>query len=110
MFAHHLGFRARLLWLVLTVALAVVMLALSGCATQPSPAGDHPGFLQGVLHGLIVPGTLVGSIFYDIRMYAFPNGGIAYDFGFVLGYSTVFIVVFLSMIARIGGSIATRRP
>jgi len=28
---------------------------------------------------------LIGSIFTDIRVYAFPNSGGWYDFGFVLG-------------------------
>ncbi len=59
---------------------------LSGCADQPVPtAYDPPGFFMGIIHGIIAPISLIGSIFLDVRIYAFPNSGIGYDFGFVLG-------------------------
>ena len=61
-------------------------LILTSCATQPNPAAyDPPGFLFGVLHGFTSLFALVGSLFLDIRVYAFPNSGGWYDFGFVLG-------------------------
>jgi len=32
----------------------------------------------------------IGSVWWDIRVYAFPNGGIWYDFGFVIGAAIFF--------------------
>ena len=82
---------------VLTVALRsrrrriVSLLLLSGfaavsCAHQPTPAaGDVPGFLYGLLHGFLIVFSFVGGLFTDARIYAFPNAGGWYDFGFLLG-------------------------
>ena len=68
------------------VWIALLALMLSSCATQPHPAAyEPPGFLLGLLHGFISLFSLIGSIFWDIRVYAFPNSGGWYDFGFVLG-------------------------
>jgi hypothetical protein len=59
---------------------------LSGCATQPYPdAIDPPGFLFGLLHGFLIFFTLIGSFFTDYRIYAFPNSGVWYDVGYVIG-------------------------
>ena len=101
--------RAKILILSSAIIIAAAILTLAGCATQPTSIGDYPGIFLGFVHGLIVPVTLVGSIFYDIRIYAFPNSGVLYDFGFVLGYSISGTVMFLSTIARIGGLLATGR-
>ncbi len=72
-----------------TVAiLALLALTLAGCATQAiaPPVGDHPGFFSGLLHGFIAWFSLVGHIFDpEIRIYAAPNSGGWYDFGFLLG-------------------------
>ena len=60
----------------------------SGCATQPHPdAANPPGFWLGLLHGFLIFFQLVGSIFSDHRIYAFPNSGGWYDFGYFLGAS-----------------------
>jgi len=68
------------------ILVAGLFLFLTACATQPMPvAYDPPGFFMGFIHGLISPLALVGSIFMDIRVYAFPNSGGWYDFGFMLG-------------------------
>jgi hypothetical protein len=40
---------------------------------------------MGVLHGYISVFSLFVSLFSPIRIYAFPNAGFLYDFGFVLG-------------------------
>lgn len=67
------------------------MLLLSGCATQPPPAApDLPGFFSGLLHGFLILFSFIGSLFADYRIYAFPNSGGWYDFGFLLG-ATVFL-------------------
>jgi hypothetical protein len=69
----------------------ILVLALASCATQPVPASyDPPGFFLGLLHGFIALFSLIGSIFWDIRVYAFPNSGGWYDFGFVLGAALFF--------------------
>ena len=69
-----------------TILMTLCLIALIGCAHQPSSvAFDSPGFFIGLLHGFIMLFSLVGSLFMDIRVYAFPNSGGLYDFGFVLG-------------------------
>jgi hypothetical protein len=70
------------------VALAVLALAtLAACASQPYvDVEGSPGFWHGLLHGFIAWFALVGHIFnHDIRVYAYPNSGGWYDFGFLLG-------------------------
>ena len=71
---------------------------LVGCANQPvSSSADAPGFFSGLLHGAIGLATLIGSIFMEVRIYSFPNSGVGYDFGFVIGLFAVqsFLFVFL---------------
>ena len=69
------------------------LLALAACtATQASDAvaPQAPGFLLGLWHGLIFPLAWIASLFMpDIAVYAVPNNGGWYDFGYFLG-----IVVF----------------
>ena len=65
---------------------AVILVLVSGCAAQPPPAPLGPGFLEGLLHGLAAPLAFVGSLLLDdVRLYAFPNAGVWYDAGFLLG-------------------------
>ena len=73
------------------VSLALLgLLALSACASQ-IPAGVEqasgaPGFLHGLWHGFIFPFAWIGSLFDSaIAVYAVPNSGGWYDFGFFLG-------------------------
>ena len=67
--------------------------ALSACvATQQADAvaPAAPGFLLGLWHGFIFPVAWIVSLFVDhIAVYAVPNNGGWYDFGYFLG-----IVVF----------------
>ena len=74
-------------------ALVAAGLALSACvATQQSDAvsSSAPGFLLGLWHGFIFPVAWVVSLFVDkVAVYAVPNNGGWYDFGYFLG-----IVVF----------------
>jgi hypothetical protein len=74
-------------------------LALAGCAQQPmSETYDAPGFFTAIWHGLTVSFSLIGHIFDDsIRIYAFPNSGGWYDFGFLIGILGQF--VFLGALA-----------
>ena len=67
-------------------------LALAACATQGASAvaPAAPGFLLGVWHGFIFPIAWVISLFMpEAAIYAVPNNGGWYDFGYFLG-----IVVF----------------
>jgi hypothetical protein len=69
-------------WLIL----ALVVVTAGGCAHQPpSNVEGVPGFFYGLLHGFLILGSLVGSIFTDVRVYAFPNSGFTYDLGFLIG-------------------------
>ena len=74
-------------------AVAGSALALAGCAaTQASDAvaPTAPGFLLGLWHGFIFPVAWVVSLFVpSVAVYAVPNNGGWYDFGYFLG-----IVVF----------------
>jgi len=70
------------------VALCLVVLALWGCAHQPSPSAyDPPGFFSGLLHGFLILFSFIGSLFADVRIYSFPNSGGWYDFGYLIGAS-----------------------
>lgn len=75
-------------------ALLAVPLLLAACAHQASSAvaPAAPGFLLGLWHGFIFPVAWVASVFVpDIAVYAVPNNGGWYDFGFFIG------VVFLGV-------------
>jgi hypothetical protein len=73
------------------VSIGILMVLMVACtATQPNtfPGGNIPGFWFGLWHGFIAPITFVISLFpNDLRIYAFPNAGLWYDFGFMLGIS-----------------------
>lgn len=70
-------------------ALALSMFALlAACATQVSSGvqPEAPGFLLGLWHGFIFPVAWGFSLFVpDIAIYAVPNNGGWYDFGYFLG-------------------------
>jgi hypothetical protein len=66
--------------------------ALAACANQAATGVEAgaPGFLHGLWHGFIFPVAWLLSLFADdIAIYAVPNNGGWYDFGYFLG-----IVVF----------------
>ena len=73
-------------------AILMAMLALAACADQVATAVEPsaPGFLWGLWHGFIFPVAWIVSLFdSDAAVYAVPNNGGWYDFGYFLG-----IVVF----------------
>ena len=77
------------------------ILFLHGCATQSVivvPA-KPPGFLMGLLHGFILLFSFIAGLFTDYRIYAFPNTGGWYNFGFLPG-----VIFFFG-----GGCAGTRR-
>ena len=64
----------------------IIALFLTSCATQPKPdTVNLPGFFWGLLHGFLIFFSFIASLFTDYRIYAFPNSGGWYDFGFLLG-------------------------
>ena len=74
-------------------AIALALL-VSACARQidagVSAAPDTPGFLWGLWHGFIFPWSWIGSLFSpNIAVYAVPNSGGWYDFGFFLGITVL---------------------
>ena len=72
--------------------LLCLLLLVAGCASQPiSSPVDAPGFFSGLLHGALSLFALIGSFFTDARIYSFPNSGVSYDFGFIIGLSIVLI-------------------
>jgi len=74
------------------------LFALAACAaTQQADAvaPAAPGFLLGLWHGFIFPIAWVVSLFSDnVAVYAVPNNGGWYDFGYFVG------VVFIGVGAR----------
>jgi len=90
--------RWRGLAVILLLALA---LSLASCATQTVPNVHRPpGFLMGLLHGFISLFSLIGSLFFDIRIYGFPNGGSGYDVGFVIGAAVFYGGIAALAVAR----------
>ena len=75
-----------------------LMLALTACIAKQSPSAlsaNGPGFLEGVLHGFVFPVAWFISLFTDqIAIYAVPNNGAWYNFGYFVG------VCFLGVGAR----------
>jgi hypothetical protein len=65
------------------------LLVLAACAaTQQADAvaPGAPGFLLGLWHGFIFPVAWLVSLFTDkVAIYAVPNDGGWYDFGYFLG-------------------------
>ena len=86
--------RGGFAWRFRSLAVLVAMGALlSACAATQAPdavAPAAPGFLLGLWHGFIFPVAWLVSLFVkDVAVYAVPNDGGWYDFGYFLG-----IVVF----------------
>ena len=80
-------------WRFRSLAVAGLGAMLAACAaTQQADAvaPTAPGFLLGLWHGFIFPVAWIVSLFVDkVAVYAVPNNGGWYDFGYFLG-----IVVF----------------
>ena len=78
----------------------LLLVLLSACAATQTDAAiataaATPGFWLGVWHGFIFPVAFVVSLFIpDVAIYAVPNNGGWYDFGYFVG------IVFLGVGAR----------
>jgi hypothetical protein len=72
-----------------TLALIATALAVAGCVAMEAPSAVQPtapGFLLGVWHGFIFPLAFLVSLFTDkMAVYAVPNNGHWYDFGYFVG-------------------------
>ncbi len=74
---------------------AIAALAfLSACASQidagVAQSAEAPGFWWGLWHGFIFPWAWIGSLFSEqIAVYAVPNTGGWYDFGFFIGITVL---------------------
>jgi prepilin signal peptidase PulO-like enzyme (type II secretory pathway) len=70
------------------ISLVIVLVVLAACtARQPAPPVMQtvPGFWLGLWHGIIAPFALLVGLFSHVRVYAYPNSGWWYDFGFLIG-------------------------
>ena len=69
--------------------IAIPLILLTACASQSSGQvvqTGAPGFWLGVWHGFIFPFAFIIGLFKpDVAVYAVPNNGGWYDFGFMLG-------------------------
>jgi len=69
----------------------IAAFTFTACATQSmGNIGNIPGFLKGILHGFILLFSFVASLFTDYEIYAFPNSGGWYNFGYLLGVMLFF--------------------
>jgi hypothetical protein len=77
---------------IIFCVICATFFAVVGCAHQPGMADsyDAPGFWFGLLHGFIVVFSFIGSLFTNVRIYAFPNSGGWYDFGYLIGIALFF--------------------
>jgi hypothetical protein len=91
----------------LVALVSMAALVLASCAAGPNDVAavnstDLAGFWLGLWHGLISPITFLVSLFNDqVNIYEVHNNGNWYNFGFMLGVSTVFSGV-------LGGGAASR--
>ena len=69
--------------------LTVMALTVAACVAKQSTSVVNPaapGFLEGVWHGFIFPIAWIISLFTDqISVYAVPNNGGWYNFGYFIG-------------------------
>ena len=77
-----------------TIAALASLMLLAACASQIDAGVEQdpeaPGFLWGLWHGFVFPWAWIGSLFDpDIAVYAVPNKGGWYDFGFFLGITVL---------------------
>jgi hypothetical protein len=68
------------------VTVCMIIIVVASCAHQPEPSSyNPPSFWSGLLHGFLILISFIGSLFSDVRIYAFPNSGGWYDFGYLIG-------------------------
>ena len=71
---------------LLVLAAALVLAACAATQQPDAVAPQAPGFLLGLWHGFIFPLAWIVSLFSDqVAIYAVPNNGGWYDFGYFVG-------------------------
>ena len=83
--------------MTIVVVFVVLVVGLVGCAAGTNPLvttadaqGLVAGFWRGLWHGFIAPISFVVSLFSaDVRVYEVHNSGAWYDFGFLLGLTSM---------------------
>jgi len=83
------------------------LLLLGACAHQVADAvkPGAPGFLNGLIDGFLFPVAWIVSLFVrDVAIYAVPNNGGWYDFGYFIG------VCFLGVGANRTRTVYIERP
>jgi hypothetical protein len=69
-----------------TLLVALMAIALAGCASHYVGVYEPYGFFSGFWHGLIFEFSLIGYLFIDgVYIIGEPNTGFFYYTGFVLG-------------------------
>lgn len=72
-----------------TLIIIATALLLAACVATEVATAVHPtapGFWLGVWHGFVFPVSFILSLFTDkISVYAVPNNGHWYDFGYFVG-------------------------
>jgi len=64
----------------------LALILLAGCASQPLIEPGARGFFWGLWDGAVAPLSFLISLFNsEVRIYAYPNSGLWYDFGFLIG-------------------------
>lgn|SRR5262249_9352877 len=80
---------------------ALLCFIAASCARQPEPSawipaddlgfrGQIAGFFVGLFHGFTMALNLCASLFFNVRIYTFPNSGRLYDLGYVIGAAAFF--------------------
>jgi len=83
--------KKRLTILYILLFLLIIMGSISCATHSPELMTDQPpGFLKGLLHGFIILFSFIAELFTDYKIYAYPNSGGWYDFGFLLGVMIFF--------------------
>jgi hypothetical protein len=78
--------RIKVAGALLVLAFVSACFAAQTSIVSAAPQPSMPGFWRGFWHGFIAPIAFIASLFSDtIRIYALPNAGLWYDFGFMLG-------------------------
>lgn len=74
------------------ILLLTCMLAFNSCAKpeliEQCVNSKPANFLNGIIHGLILPFSFLASVFKnDVTIYAVNNVGTWYNFGYIIGVS-----------------------
>ncbi len=88
--------------------ISAMVISLAACAAGPNHLENTlnsnlsvAGFWQGVWHGMILPFSLIVSLFNsDVRVYEVHNNGGWYNCGFVLGALLLGLILFESAPGR----------